>query len=48
MADFPTHFGKDDLIRCAKGELSAFALTEDAVGSDPARLNTSATPTEGW
>jgi alkylation response protein AidB-like acyl-CoA dehydrogenase len=29
------------LPRCAKGEISAFALTEPNVGSDPARLQTS-------
>jgi len=34
------------LPRCAKGELSAFALTEEQVGSDPARLMTSAVKTE--
>ncbi len=34
------------LPRCAKGAISAFALTEPAVGSDPARLETSATPTD--
>ena len=30
------------LTRCAKGEISAFALTEPDVGSDPARMKTSA------
>ena len=30
------------LPRCAKGEISAFALTESQVGSDPARLLTTA------
>jgi len=30
------------LPRCAKGEISAFALTEPQVGSDPARLMTTA------
>ena len=34
------------LPRCARGEISAFLLTEPDVGSDPARLNTTATPTE--
>ncbi len=39
-------FGSDDLKqeylpRCAAGEISAFALTEPDVGSDPARLATS-------
>lgn len=31
------------LPRCAKGEISAFALTENEVGSDPARMKTEAT-----
>jgi alkylation response protein AidB-like acyl-CoA dehydrogenase len=31
------------LTRCAAGEISAFALTEPDVGSDPARMKTSAT-----
>jgi alkylation response protein AidB-like acyl-CoA dehydrogenase len=40
-------FGSDDLKkrflpRCAAGEISAFALTELEVGSDPARLTTTA------
>lgn len=34
------------LPRCAKGAISAFALTEPAVGSDPARLATIAEPSE--
>jgi hypothetical protein len=34
------------LPRLAKGEISAFLLTEPDVGSDPARLATTATPTE--
>jgi alkylation response protein AidB-like acyl-CoA dehydrogenase len=33
------------LPRCAKGEISAFFLTEPDVGSDPARLATTAVPT---
>ncbi len=33
------------LPRCARGAISAFALTEPAVGSDPARLSTLAEPT---
>jgi alkylation response protein AidB-like acyl-CoA dehydrogenase len=33
---------KKYLPRCAKGEISAFALTEPNVGSDPARLATTA------
>ena len=36
---------KKYLPRCAKGEISAFALTEAQVGSDPARLQTSAEKT---
>lgn len=43
-------FGTDEqkkkyLPRLAKGEVSAFALTEPEVGSDPARMSTTATPT---
>lgn len=43
-------FGSDALRqeylpRCAKGAISAFALTEPAVGSDPARLATTCTRT---
>lgn len=34
------------LPRVAAGEISAFALTEAGVGSDPARMTTQATPTE--
>lgn len=34
------------LPRVARGAISAFALTEPEVGSDPARMKTSATPTE--
>jgi len=34
------------LTRTARGEISAFALTEDGVGSDPARMETTAEPTE--
>src|SRR5262252_7378826 len=42
-------FGTDEqkqryLPRCARGEISAFLLTEPDVGSDPARLNTTAAP----
>ena len=33
------------LPRLAKGAISAFALTEDEVGSDPARMTTTAIPT---
>ncbi len=32
------------LPRCARGEISAFALTETEAGSDPARMSTTATP----
>ncbi len=44
-------FGTEDqkqkyFPRLAKGAISAFALTEDSVGSDPARMTTSATLTE--
>ena len=41
---------KKYLPRCAKGEISAFALTEADVGSDPARLSTTAvkTPEGGY
>lgn len=35
------------LPRLAKGEISAFALTEPGVGSDPARMSTTATPSAG-
>lgn len=34
------------LPRCARGAISAFLLTEPDVGSDPARLATTAAPTE--
>jgi alkylation response protein AidB-like acyl-CoA dehydrogenase len=37
---------KKFLPRVARGEISAFALTEAGVGSDPARMKTTATPTE--
>ncbi len=36
---------KTYLPRCARGEISAFALTEPEVGSDPARLSTTAVKT---
>jgi len=44
------HFGTDEqkkkyLPRCAAGEISAFALTEPEVGSDPARVATTAEKT---
>jgi alkylation response protein AidB-like acyl-CoA dehydrogenase len=43
-------FGTEDqkkryLPRCARGEISAFALTEQGVGSDPARMTTTAAKT---
>src|SRR5437870_11673833 len=43
-------FGNEDqkrkfLPRMAKGEISAFALTESGVGSDPAKMQTHAEPT---
>ncbi|MGE0615942.1 MAG: acyl-CoA dehydrogenase family protein [Bacteriovoracia bacterium] len=37
---------KKYLPRFAKGAVSAFALTEPEVGSDPAKMSTTATPTE--
>jgi alkylation response protein AidB-like acyl-CoA dehydrogenase len=37
---------KKYLPRCAKGEISSFALTELGVGSDPARVATTAVKTE--
>jgi alkylation response protein AidB-like acyl-CoA dehydrogenase len=37
---------KKYLPRLAAGAVSAFALTEDSVGSDPAAMTTTATPTE--
>jgi len=44
-------FGSDELKkkylpRCARGEISAFALTELDVGSDPARMSTTAVSTD--
>ncbi len=36
---------KKYLPRCARGEISAFALTEHEVGSDPARMGTTAVKT---
>ncbi|HZC70722.1 MAG TPA: acyl-CoA dehydrogenase family protein [Jatrophihabitans sp.] len=35
---------REFLPRCARGEISAFLLTEPDVGSDPARLHCTATP----
>ncbi|MDE3720730.1 acyl-CoA dehydrogenase family protein [Nocardiopsis sp. N85] len=37
---------REFLPRCAREAISAFLLTEPDVGSDPARLRTTATPTE--
>lgn len=37
---------KKYLPRVARGEISAFALTEPDVGSDPAKMTTTATPSE--
>ncbi|BCN51192.1 acyl-CoA dehydrogenase [Rhodococcus hoagii] len=37
---------KKFLPRCAKGAISAFLLTEPDVGSDPARMASTATPTD--
>jgi len=37
---------REFLPRCAKGAVSAFLLTEPDVGSDPARLATTATPVD--
>src|SRR6266550_7069531 len=39
------HLKKKYLPRCARGDISAFALTEPGVGSDPARLSTTAEKT---
>jgi alkylation response protein AidB-like acyl-CoA dehydrogenase len=45
VALFGTEEQKDRFLpRCAAGEISAFLLTEPDVGSDPARLSTTATP----
>src|SRR5215475_3651411 len=47
LAQFGTDEQKQQFLpRCARGEISAFLLTEPDVGSDPARLNTSATPSD--
>jgi alkylation response protein AidB-like acyl-CoA dehydrogenase len=47
LADFGTEVQKKEFLpRCARGEISAFLLTEPDVGSDPARLNTTAVPSE--
>ncbi|MGI8601613.1 MAG: acyl-CoA dehydrogenase family protein [Verrucomicrobiales bacterium] len=44
---FGTEAQKEKFLpRCAGGEISAFALTEPDAGSDPARLKTTATPSE--
>src|SRR5260370_39352020 len=45
LADFGTEVQKKEFLpRCARGEVSAFLLTEPDEGSEPARLNTQATP----
>jgi len=45
IAQFGTEAQKQEyLTRCARGEISAFLLTEPDVGSDPARLSTTAIP----
>jgi alkylation response protein AidB-like acyl-CoA dehydrogenase len=45
LAQFGTAEQKQQYLpRCARGEISAFLLTEPDVGSDPARLSTIATP----
>jgi alkylation response protein AidB-like acyl-CoA dehydrogenase len=45
LAQFGTEEQKKQYLpRCARGEISAFLLTEPDVGSDPARLSTTATP----
>jgi alkylation response protein AidB-like acyl-CoA dehydrogenase len=47
LKDFGTEEQKREYLpRLAKGAISAFALTETAVGSDPARMATTATLTE--
>lgn len=44
---FGSKYLKEEYLpRCAAGEISAFALTESQVGSDPARLATSAERTD--
>src|SRR5450755_4128451 len=44
VAQFGTQEQKQQYLpRCARGEISAFLLTEPDVGSDPARLSTTAT-----
>jgi alkylation response protein AidB-like acyl-CoA dehydrogenase len=46
VKQFGTEAQKEQFLpRCARGEISAFLLTEPDVGSDPARLHTTATPT---
>ncbi|KOX16955.1 acyl-CoA dehydrogenase family protein [Nocardiopsis sp. NRRL B-16309] len=47
VAMFGTQAQKQAFLpRCARDDISAFLLTEPDVGSDPARLRTTATPTE--
>ncbi len=45
IAQFGSEEQKQEYLpRCARGEISAFLLTEPDVGSDPARLSTTAVP----
>jgi alkylation response protein AidB-like acyl-CoA dehydrogenase len=47
LAQFGTPEQKQQYLpRCARGEISAFLLTEPDVGSDPARLSTTAVPSQ--
>jgi alkylation response protein AidB-like acyl-CoA dehydrogenase len=47
LAQFGTEEQKREFLpRCATTDISAFLLTEPDVGSDPARLGTTATPTD--
>jgi alkylation response protein AidB-like acyl-CoA dehydrogenase len=47
LAQFGTQEQKQQYLpRCARGEISAFLLTEPDVGSDPARLSTTAVRSE--
>ncbi len=47
IAQFGTEEQKQQYLpRCARGEISAFLLTEPDVGSDPARLSTMAVPSD--
>ena len=47
LLQFGTEEQKQEFLpRCAAGEISAFGLTEPGVGSDPAKMTTTATPTD--